>query len=107
MNATKIRNDFKYFWDAGDSEELVRLSSERDILITQVEELQKELEKAKSNAEEIQVLKKISETTSISLEEITKENECYKKKLETMKCLEKHIEELKKQAYTLTDKYKK
>lgn len=97
----------KHAWDAGDCEEILRLSSERNILLLQVEQLQKELERAKTNAAEVELLRKISQTTACNLEEISKENEYYKKKLETMRCLEKHIEELKKQAQTLTDKYKK
>lgn len=89
------------------SEKINQLLAERNLLQQQVEDLLKELGAAKQATAEMQVLHKISETASISLEEMSRENECYRKKLETMKYLEKHIIDLKKEAQTLTDKYKR
>lgn len=94
--------------DANGNEAMLQsLAAERDALQLEVEELQRELAQAKRCKEEIELLKKQSETATVNLEEISKENDCYKKKLETMKCLEKQIAELKKQATALTDKYKR
>ncbi|KAK6623738.1 hypothetical protein RUM43_009591 [Polyplax serrata] len=89
------------------SEKIKQLLAERNLLQQQVEDLLKELGAVKQATAEMQVLHKISETASISLEEMSRENECYRKKLETMKYLEKHIIDLKKEAQTLTDKYKR
>ncbi|EEB14893.1 Centromeric protein E, putative [Pediculus humanus corporis] len=99
--------DKKCILDRGDCDKIVRLSSEKKLLIIQIEELKKELEIARINSKEIESLRKISENTTNNLQELIKENDCYKKKLETMKFLEKHIEDLKKQAQMLTEKYKK
>lgn len=94
--------------DANGNEALLQsLAAERDALQLEVEELQRELAEAKRCRDEFELLRKQSETATVNLEEVSKENDCYKKKLETMKCLEKQICELKKQATALTDKYKR
>lgn len=92
--------------DGADQNIIDRLSAERSELQRQVQTLQKELEKAKIASNDLETFKKQSETAFVNLEEVSKENESYRKKLETVKCLEKQIDELKCQAKLLTEKYR-
>lgn len=87
--------------------ELCQLRKERDNLQTKVFELQNELCEMRGKQKELELLRRKSETAALTLDELVKENECYKRKLDSMKCLEQRIQELKRQANALADKYKR
>ncbi|KAL0274320.1 UNVERIFIED_CONTAM: hypothetical protein PYX00_006772 [Menopon gallinae] len=87
--------------------ELSQLRKERDNLQKKVGELQNELREMKTKQHELELLRKKSESASMTLDELARENECYKKKLASMKSLEQQIQELKQQANVLADKYKR
>lgn len=80
---------------------------ERDQLLEKVKTLEKELEDFKKKENEIEMVKNEAKSNVPSVEEISRENECYRKKLAAMKCLEKQIQEIKKQGLALANKYKR
>lgn len=87
--------------------EPTEIAQERDRLQEKVNNLERELQEFKKKENEIEMLRNRSKSDVMNMEEVSKENECYRKKLASMKCLEKQILEIKKQGLALADKYKR